>query len=342
MSVRQDLLKAVNKKYGDETLISGSDLKDRVVQRITTGSLSFDLMLGGGWPVNHWNEVIGQPSSGKTVLAMKTVAANQAKDPNFETLWIAAEDFVSGWAETAGMDLNRVDIIETNVMEHVFEIIVQALDVRAYDCIVIDSYPALVPGDEAEKEVKDAGVALGAKLSAKFYRKGRKTGRRSLIEDDRQWTGIVINQWRESIGVMFGDPRTTPGGKAKDYEYFTRVEVARDDWIISESKSRVGITMKAKTIKNKTAPVFRAGAVDFYFENVPGFAAGQFDSVKELFNIAVAYGIIERGGSTYSYLGDRIGKSKDESLLVLRSTPDLFKSVESEVRFHAAPLAKDA
>jgi recombination protein RecA len=337
MSARAELLKAVNKKYGDGTLIRGAELKNRVIPRITTGSLSFDIMLGGGWPVNQWNEVIGNPSAGKTVMALKTVAANQALNPKFEVLWIAAEQFVPDWAEASGVQLDRVDLIETNIMEHAYEIIVQALDFRAYDLIVVDSLPALVPGEEAEKEVKEHTVALGAKLTAKFYRKTGKTGRRSMIEEDRPWTGLVINQWREKIGVMFGDPRTTPGGQAKDFEYFTRVEVARDEWILNDRKLRVGISMKAKTIKNKVSAAHRAGSVDFYFDEVPGFNAGDYDSFKELFFVAQSYGIIEQGGGIYKFAGDKIGKGATEALQTLRSAPELRDAVEEEVRRAAAP-----
>lgn len=327
-------MKKVNKRYGEGTLIKGAQIKDLAIARIPTGSLSFDLMLGGGWPVNHWNEIIGQPSAGKTVLAMKTVAANQVRDPNFECLWVAAEDLVPDWAAAAGMDLDRVDVIETNIMETVYGIIDDALSARAYDMIVLDSLPALVPGDEAEKEMYEATVALGAKLSAKFFRKTNKNGGRSLIDtSDRPWTGLIINQWRDRI-VLMGDPRTTPGGKAKDYEYFTRVEVSRAEWILGEKQRRVGIQMKAKTLKNKVAPVNRVGVVDFYFDDVPGFSPGQYDSLKELFNIAVEYGIIEQGGGYYKFLGERLSadRGREDALQVLRSTPDLFAQVESEVR----------
>lgn len=330
---RDEVLRKFEKKYGAGAVIKGSDLKGLVMSRVTTGSLAFDIMLGGGWPVNHWNEIIGQPSAGKTVMAMKTVAANQAKNPNFEVLWVAAEDLVPEWAETAGMDLDQIDLVETNVMEEVYEMITQALSARAYDMIVLDSLPALVPGDEAEKEMHEATVSLGAKLTNRFYRVTNKTGGRSLIDTgDRPWTGLVINQWREKIGVMHGDPRTTPGGKGKDFEYFTRVEVSRSEWILGPAKRRAGIEMKAKTIKNKTAPVNRVGVVDFYFDELDGFQPGEYDRLKELFFIALDRDIIEQGGGIYKYLGERIGKGKDEALQVIRSTPELFASVEEEIR----------
>jgi recombination protein RecA len=334
VTARNELLQRINKKYGEGTIIKGSQLKGLTIPRVSTGSLSFDLMLGGGWPVNHWNEIIGQESAGKTVMAMKTVAANQALNPKFEVLWIAAEDLVPDWAEAAGMDLDRVDVIETNIMEAVYGIISDALEARSHDMIVLDSLPALVPGDEAEKEMHEPTVALGAKLSAKFFRKTNKTGGRSLIDaNDRPWTGIVINQWRERI-VMMGDPRTTPGGKAKNYEYFTRVEVSRSDWILGPGKRRVGLEMKAKTLKNKVAPVNRVGIVDFYFDACDGFVPGEYDTLKELFNIAVEHGIIEQGGGYYKFLGERLSaeRGKLDALQVIRSTPDLFTQIESEIR----------
>jgi recombination protein RecA len=134
----------VNKKYGDDTVVKGSRIH-KELPRITTGVLSFDLMLGGGWPVNQWSEIIGNESSGKTALAYKTIAANQALDPEWTAMWVAAEEYVPAYAEAIGVDLDRLWVVETNVMEYVYDISLRVLDKRAVDCIVIDSLPALVP-----------------------------------------------------------------------------------------------------------------------------------------------------------------------------------------------------
>lgn len=338
---RDEILRKVNKKYGEGTLVKGSDLKGMVIPRFTTGSLAFDLAIGGGWPVNHWCEIIGQPSAGKTVMAMKTVAANQKVNPDFEVLWVAAESLVVDWAETAGMDMDQVDLVETNVMEDVYQIVIDALEARAYDMIVIDSLPALIPREEVEKTMQEPTVALGAKLTNRFYRMANTAGGRSMTDPtDRAWVGLMINQWRERIGVMHGDPRTTPGGKGKDFEYFIRAEVSRADWLVGPNKRRVGIEMKVKTIKNKTAPVNRVGVVDFYFDEFEHFEVGEYDQLKELFFIGLDRGIIEQGGGYYKFLGERLSndRGKEDALQVLRSTPDLFAQIEAEIRRTIDPL----
>lgn len=333
------LISKVNKDFGDNSIVLGSDIKNQPVQRYTSGSLSLDLALGGGWPHNKWCELVGNPSSGKTVVAMKTIAANQERDPDFTTLWVAAEELVYPWAEACGMDLDKVLIVATNVMEEVYQIVVDALATKAFDAIVIDSYPALVPGEEASKDVKDSTVALGAKMTSKFLRKAANTGRRSLTDDtERPWIGLIINQYRSKIGVMFGDPRTTPGGQHKDFEYFIRAEISRDEWLTDPTtKHKVGIAIKAKTIKNKTAPPQRTATFDFYFSKFGAATPGDYDMSKELFLAAVEWGVIQVDKRTYYYGDTKLGTSKADALLTVRSTLDLSESIEAEVRRIVTP-----
>jgi len=311
----ESIVSAISKKYGDDVLIKGSDIKEDV-PRITTGILAFDLMLGGGWPTNQWSEIIGEESSGKTALAYKTIAANQQIDPNFTALWIAAETYVPQYAKAIGVDIERLWVVETNVMEQVYDLIIKALDNRAVDMIVVDSLPSLVPGDEAEKMMEDFTVGLGARLTGKFFRKSSKAQRRSLVNEDRACTGLVINQWREKIGVMWGDNRTTPGGKAKNFHYFSRVEVKRDEWI-KEKDEAIGQTIKARTIKNKTYRPQQTAVVDFYFTSTGGFRLGEFDTVKDVVNIGIAIGVITRSGPYYSFEGQK-WQGKDALLSAIR------------------------
>ena len=154
----QSIIASVKKKYGDGSIVRGSDVRE-MIPRITTGVLSYDLMLGGGWPVNQWSEIIGEESSGKTAMAFKTIAANQALDPEFCAMWIAAEDFVPEYAKAIGVDLDRLWIVENNIMEQVYDLAIRALDNRAVDMIVIDSLPALVPDAEAEKMMVTAAMS---------------------------------------------------------------------------------------------------------------------------------------------------------------------------------------
>ena len=325
------IISAIQKKYGDDVLIKGSDIKEEV-PRITTGILAYDLMLGGGWPLNQWSEIIGEESSGKTALAYKTIAANQAINPEFVAMWIAAEAYVPQYARAIGVDLERLLVVETNIMEHVYDLVIKALDNRAVDMVVIDSLPSLVPGDESEKMMEEFTVGLGARLTGKFFRKSSKAQRRSLINEDRPCTGLVINQWREKIGVMWGDNRTTPGGKAKNFHYFTRVEVKRDEWL-KEKDETIGQTIKARTIKNKTYRPQQTAVVDFYFTSAGGFRLGAFDVIKDVVNIGIAVGLITRSGPYYSY-GSQKWQGKDALVMAIREDLDLQQKLKKEAFDH--------
>jgi len=316
----ESIVASINKKYGEDIIVQGNRVKEEV-PRITTGVLAFDLMLGGGWPMNQWSEIIGDESSGKTALAYKTIAANQAADPDWIAMWVAAEEFVPDYAKAIGVDLERLWVVETNVMEHAYDLIIRAMENRAVDCIVLDSLPALVPGDEAEKMMEEFSVGLGARLTGKFFRKSSKAQKRSLINEDRGCTGLIINQWREKIGVMYGDPRTTPGGKAKNFHYFVRMEVKRDEWI-KEKDEPVGQTIRGRTMKNKTYRPQQVAQVDFYFAASQGFKLGEFDTIKDIVNICIATDIITRAGAFYSYAGQK-WQGKDSLLQGVREDLDL-------------------
>ena len=301
-------------------------------QRITTGSLSFDLMLGGGWPLNCWNEIIGLESHGKTVMALKTLAANMEADPKYTALWVASEDFNKDWALTLGVDLNRVILAVTNAMDDAYSIMVEGLDSQELDAVVLDSYPALQPPDESMEEWQ---VGIGARLTNKLMRVSPPAQRRRAGE--RNCLALIINQWRDRIGVTYGDPRTTPGGKGKNFSYFTRVEVVRDGWI-ERNKVKVGQVIKARTMKNKTAPPARVAVTDFYFDNASPFHAGDYDTVAEVWNIATTYDIIERKGAWYHYSGQR-WNGKEPVLQSLREDLDLRRDIDAQVRKFALNTA---
>lgn len=322
----------INKKIGHEMVVLASDVSDMVPRR-PTGSLGLDLILGGGWPANQWTEVIGDESSGKTTIILKTIAANQAKDPDFITVWIAAEKWVSEWAETCGVDLKRVFVVETNEMETAYDTAIRFAESKEVDCIVIDSLPALIPSLEDEKDMEGSTVGKGALLTGKFFRKVGKATKRSLLEAERPVLGIIINQWRQKIGVMYGDPRTTPGGVGKNYAYFVRVEVRRGDWIeigSGHDKERVGQTIQIRTIKNKTAPAQRVAFVDFYFDKGGDVTPGDYDFAKEVVALAVMEGIIERKGAFYTYQENK-WRGQQTMLEAIRADTDIYQSLIEEV-----------
>lgn len=331
-----DLAKVVaqlNKKFGSDMIVLGSHIKDGIMGRMTTGSLALDVILGGGFPVNQWHEIVGEASNGKTAVALKTVAANQARDPKFTTVWVAAETWVPAYAEMCGVDVSRVYVVATNIMEEAYESVLQLVESKAIDCVVIDSLPALVPTTEDEKNMDEATVGRGALLTGKFFRKMGHAARRSLVEDDRPFIGILINQYRMKIGVMYGDPRTTPGGEAKNYAFFTRIEVKRDEWLeegVGQDKHKVGQTIKIRTLKNKSAPPSQVAHVDFYFSDGE-CRAGDYDFAKEIVALGILNKIITRAGAYYSYQ-DRKWQGGDAVVKSIREEIDLKESLEKDVR----------
>lgn len=335
MSVTADLAKVlvdINKKFGNDTIVLGSDITE-FGKRFTTGSVALDVALGGGWPANQWHEVIGEASNGKTALALKTIASNQQKNPEFTAVWVAAEEWVPEYAELCGVDTSRVYVVSTNIMEEAYEAVIRLAESRTVDCIIIDSIPALVPSAEDDKEMEEATVGRGALLTNKFFRKVGKATKRSLTQPERPFLGIIINQWRSKIGVMYGDPRTTPGGQGKDYSYFTRVEVKRDDWIEAGTgveKRRVGQSIKFRIIKNKSAAPSQVAMVDFYFANGGLLDAGDFDFAKEILSIGILNKVITRAGAYYRY-ADRQWQGSDAMLKSIREEIELKETLERDV-----------
>jgi recombination protein RecA len=323
----------INKKYGSDTIVLGSDIREDLLDRLTTGSLAVDMALGGGWPINQWHEIIGEASNGKTALALKTIAANQKRDPEFTTVWVAAEQWVPKYAEMCGVDTSKIYVISTNLMEEAYEAVIRIAESKAVDCIVVDSLPALVPGAENDKDMGEFTVGRGALLTNTFFRKVGMASKRSLTEHERPFIGLMINQWRSKIGVMYGDPRTTPGGLGKDYAFFTRIEVKRDEWIeegTGQEKRKIGQSIKVRVMKNKSAPPSQVAVVDFYFSDGKAAKAGEFDFAKEILSIGILNKVITRAGAYYRY-ADRQWQGSDAMLSTIREELDLKEALEREV-----------
>lgn len=329
----------INKAQGSEVIVLASDM--RQPPPFPSGSLTLDVALGGGWPANQWVEVIGRQSNGKTAITLKTIAANQAANPEFLTLWIAAEKYDTEQAEALGVDNSRVVVAETRDMVVAYDTVEQFARDRAVDCIVIDSYPALIPPEEEQKGMDEVQVALGARLTGKFFRKiGPAFARDPQDPSDRPILGIFINQYRDKIGGFspMGTAQTTPGGNAKNYSFYVQVEVKRDEWIEEKVpgkplKVKVGQTIKVKTVKNKQAPPQQVASIDFYFRDAPelGFLRGEYDTVKEVLILGLIYDLIERRGAYFNY-GDQRWQGRDNMEQALRDQPDLLASLEADVR----------
>jgi recombination protein RecA len=323
----------LNKRFGDNVVVIASDIREDLIPRITSGSTTFDFVLGGGFPGNQWNELIGESSHGKTAVALKTIAANQRLNPEHTTVWVAAEQWVPEYAQMCGVDTKRVIVIETNIMEEAYDAVIAFAESKAVDAIVIDSLPALSPSPEMEKNMDEMTVGRGALLTNKFFRVVGSAIKRSLVEDERPVLGLVINQYRMKIGVMHGDPRTTPGGEGKNYAFFTRSEVRRDEWIeagTGNDKKRIGQTIKIRTLKNKTAPPQRVAFFDFYFDKGGNCDPGEYDFAKEIAAMSVLHGIIERKGGWY-YYGERKWQGTESVIASIREEVDLMEELRKKV-----------
>ena len=334
--INPDALKVMaqlNKRFGGDTVVIGGDIRNDLIKRATTGSTTFDYILGGGFPTNQWNELVGEPSHGKTAIALKTIAANQLKDEEYTTVWVAAEQWVPEYAEMCGVDTSRVIVIETNIMEEAYDAVIAFAESKSVDAIVIDSLPALVPSPENEKTMDEMTVGRGALITNKFFRKAGAAMKRSLTESERPILGLIINQYRMKIGVMHGDPRTTPGGQGKDYAFFTRSEVRRDEWIeagTGVNKTRVGQRIKIRTLKNKTAPPSRTAYVDFYFADHSIYQAGDYDVAKEVAAMAIVKEIVDRKGG-WIYYGERKWQGQEALVNSIREEVDFFEELRDKV-----------
>lgn len=297
----------INKELGPETVVWGSQIRYSDLPRISSGSYALDTALGGGWQTNAWHEIYGDESSGKTTLILKTIACQQALDPHWTVFWVAAEEFVPEWARELGCDVERIIVMQTNILEEATNAAIRVLETRTVDCLVVDSLPALSPISEAEGSMDDQQIGLAARLLGKFFRKAYTAMKRSLVEDDKAVTCLIVNQWREKIGIIFGDNRTTPGGRAKNYWFTTRVELKRDEWLTEgerRSQRKVGLTIKALTKKNKSYPPERVATFDFYFDdNALGIPPGSYDGAKELITLGLLYELFTVKGAYY-HLGE--------------------------------------
>lgn len=331
------IIAKINKKYGDGTIVVGSEMA--LAGRFPTGSLSLDVILGGGWPANQWVEVYGKESHAKSAIVLKTIATNQQLNPEFTTLWVASEHYNRDYADMIGVNNDRMIVLPTQDMEFAYDTIVEFLEQQAVDCIVLDSYPALIPSEEAQKAMEDSVVAVGARLTGKFFRKAGKAGKRPLDGSGRNFLGIIVNQLRDDIGGFspHGTPSTTPGGKAKNYFFYTRVLVKRDEWIDEtrpgKGKARVGQTIKIQTVKHKAGPAQQIATVDFYNRDAPilGFHAGEFDTVKELVTYGVLYDLIQRHGAYYSIGDRRWGPGREAMLADLRTDTELQEQLRQQI-----------
>jgi recombination protein RecA len=284
---------------------------------ISTGALSLDLALGGrGFPRGRIIELYGPESSGKTTLALHAIASAQ-KDGGIAAFVDAEHALDPSWARRLGVNLDELLVSQPSYGEEGLQIVEMLVKSNSVDIIVIDSVAALVPKAELDGEIGDSHVGLQARMMSQAMRK--LTG----VISRARTTVIFINQIREKIGVMFGSPETTPGGRALKFYSSCRVDVRRIS-SLKEGENQIGIRMRAKIVKNKVAPPFRIAEFDMYNSCGISFEA-------DLVDLAVENKIIERSGSWFSYGGTKLGQGRDRVRVYLEENPTITADIKQKV-----------
>ncbi len=307
----------IEKTFGKGSIMRLDANAQYLIPGISTGAISIDLALGGrGVPRGRIVEVFGPESSGKTTLAL-TVAA-QAQKAGGVAAFIDAEHALDpSWARRLGVNIDELLVSQPDTGEQALEICELLVRSNAVDVVVVDSVAALIPRAEIEGEMGDTHVGLQARLMSQAMRK--LTGAIAKSET----TVIFINQIREKIGVMFGSPETTPGGRALKFYSSVRIDIRRTG-AIKDGDKNVGNRVRVRVVKNKIAPPFRTAEFDIMFDE--GISAS-----GDLVDLAVEDEVIAKSGSWFSYGEIRVGQGRENAKQFLRDNPDLFEEIKQAV-----------
>ena len=311
-------LKKIEKNFGKGAVMRMGEKADTQISTVPTGSLALDAAIGvGGYPRGRIIEIYGPESSGKTTVALHAVAEVQKRGGT--AAYIDAENAMDpAYAEALGVDIDSLILSQPNTGEEGLQIADTLISSGAIDIVVVDSVAALVPRAEIEGEMGDAHVGLQARLMSQALRKLSGTISKTKT------IAIFINQIREKVGVMFGNPETTPGGRALKFYSTIRLEVRRAEQI-KQSGDVLGNRVKIKVVKNKVAPPFKVAEVDIMY----GKGISQSG---ELLDMATDKDIIDKAGSWYSYKNDRIGQGRENAKKYLEDHPDIYQDIQEQVR----------
>ena len=314
-----EVLKELEKQFGKGAVMRlGDNTHDATVQVSSTGSLSLDIALGaGGYPKGRIIEIYGPESSGKTTFALHAIAEVQKNGGR--AAFIDAEHALDPlYAKNLGVDINELILSQPDTGEQALEICDALVKSEAINIIVIDSVAALVPQAEIDGEMGDSHVGLQARLMSQALRK------LSGSINKTKTVAIFINQLREKVGVMFGNPETTPGGRALKFYSSVRLDVRRVEQI-KIGDNIIGSKTNVKVVKNKIAPPFKIATVDImYGEGV--------SKEGEIVDLGVQTGLIEKSGAWFSYNGNKIGQGRENVKLLLKENKELKTELENKIR----------
>jgi len=307
----------IEKAYGKGSIMRLDSNEIPVIQGVSTGALSLDIALGGrGLPRGRVVEIFGPESSGKTTLAL-TVIANAQKLGGIAAFIDAEHALDPSWAKRIGANLDELLVSQPDTGEQALEICEMLVRSNAVDVVVIDSVAALIPRAEIEGEMGDSHMGLQARLMSQALRK--LTGAIAKSE----CVVIFINQLREKIGVMFGSPETTTGGRALKFYSSVRIDIRRIS-SIKDGDLAVGNRVRAKVVKNKIAPPFREAEFDIMFNE--GISV-----TGDVLDLGVTDGVVDKAGAWFSYKDTRLGQGREASKSFLRQTPELLEQIRKEV-----------
>ena len=315
----------IDKDYGKGSVMMMNEKPITDLEVISTGSIGLDIALGiGGLPKGRVVEIYGPESSGKTTLAIHVIAEAQKKGGM--CAFIDAEHaFDSGYAQKLGVDIDNLLISQPDYGEQALEIADRLILSGALDVVVIDSVAALVPKSELEGEMGDSKMGLQARLMSQALRKLTATINKTNT------VCIFINQLREKIGVMFGNPETTTGGNALKFYCSVRLDIRRMAQI-KDGDEAIGNRVKVKVVKNKVAPPFRMAEFDLmYGEGI--------SKIGEIIDMGVELGIVQKSGSWFSYDSNKLGQGRDTVKQLLHDNPELAVELEGKIRAKIAEVA---
>lgn len=313
-------LKNIEKNYGKGAIMRLGDQSNSEIETVPSGSLALDLALGiGGYPRGRIIECYGPESSGKTTVALHAIASVQKRGGL--AAFIDAEHALDPqYAAKLGVDINELLLSQPDTGEQGLEIADALVSSGAVDIVVVDSVAALVPRAEIEGEMGDSHIGLQARLMSQAMRK--LSGSISKTKT----IAFFINQIREKVGVMFGNPETTPGGRALKFYSSIRIEVRRTE-SLKQGGAVYGNRTRIKVVKNKMAPPFKEALVDIvYGEGI--------SQIGELVDMASDLDIINKAGSWYSYKDERIGQGRESAKQFLEENPEVFEEIDQLVRDH--------
>ena len=322
-----DAIKQIEKQYGKGSIMKLGERAAVDVDAISSGSIKIDEALGiGGYPKGRIIEIYGPESSGKTTLALHAIAEVQKKGGR--AAYIDAENAIDpNYAKNLGVNIDELILSQPDSGEQGLQIAEMLIKSGAIDIIVVDSVAALVPQAELDGEMGDAQVGLQARMMSKAMRK------LSGVMNRSEGTAIFINQLREKVGIMFGNPETTPGGRALKFYASVRLDIRRSE-AIKNGTEIIGNKVNVKVVKNKVAPPFKTASIEIMYGEGISYVA-------ELLDLCVDHEIIRKSGPWFSYQGEKIGQGKEAAKNHIKSDPALMEELAGLLKEKMNPVHQE-